>query len=125
MRDRPQLIPLFFSEYLKRNRCAKRLFSKRTALDTLFHHPFATLWQPTVSKTRSWPSSPFIFFKSAWVYVNTLMLQQVLLEQHWWDRMTEEDYRALTPLIYTHVNPYGEFNLDMSKRLPIESTSAI
>lgn len=55
------------------------------------------------------------------VYVNTLMFQQVLLEQHWRDKMTENDYRALTPLIYAHVNPYGEFNLDMSKRLPLKS----
>lgn len=57
------------------------------------------------------------------VYVNTLMFQQILSEQHWQGRMTDEDYRALTPLIYSHVNPYGEFNLDMSKRLPIESAA--
>ncbi len=58
------------------------------------------------------------------VYVNTLMFQQVLSEQHWQGKMTDEDYRALTPLIYSHVNPYGEFNLDMSKRLPIESAAS-
>jgi hypothetical protein len=34
--------------------------------------------------------------------------------------MTLEDYRALTPLIYHHVNPYGLFELDMAKRLPLE-----
>ncbi len=59
------------------------------------------------------------------VYVNTLMFQQVLSEQRWQGKMTYEDYRALTPLVYSHVNPYGEFNLDMSKRLPIESTNGI
>jgi len=26
----------------------------------------------------------------------------------------------LTPLIYSHVNPYGIFELDMNTRLPIE-----
>ena len=34
--------------------------------------------------------------------------------------MSVEDFRALTPLIYAHVNPYGSFELDMEKRLPIE-----
>jgi hypothetical protein len=30
-----------------------------------------------------------------------------------------------TPLIYSHVNPYGVFRLDMSVRLPIEPTEAL
>jgi len=51
------------------------------------------------------------------VYVNTLMIQQVLEEKSWVDRMQEEDFRALTPLIYSHVTPYGVFKLDMNKRL--------
>lgn len=51
------------------------------------------------------------------VYINTLMLQEVLAEPAWQNRLTEEDRRALTPLIYGHVNPYGVFQLDMSKRL--------
>ena len=32
------------------------------------------------------------------VYVNTLMMQQVLAEPEWQDRLTEPDLRALTPL---------------------------
>lgn len=35
------------------------------------------------------------------VYVNTLMLQQVLADKKWFDLMTKEDLRALTPLIYS------------------------
>jgi hypothetical protein len=31
-----------------------------------------------------------------------------------------EDLRALTPLVYTHVNPYGAFNLNLNERLLIE-----
>ncbi len=54
------------------------------------------------------------------VYVNTLMIQQVLSDPQWFERMTVEDFRALTPLIYHHVNPYGIFELDMAKRLSIE-----
>ena len=47
------------------------------------------------------------------VYVNTLMIQQILAERSWAKRLTKEDLRALTPLIYAHVNPYGIFLLDM------------
>jgi hypothetical protein len=28
---------------------------------------------------------------------------------------------ALSPLIYAHINPYGRFDLDMDKRIPIEA----
>ena len=48
------------------------------------------------------------------VYVNTLMLQQVLAQPHWAERLTATDLRALTPLIWEHVNPYGRFELDMN-----------
>jgi TnpA family transposase len=53
------------------------------------------------------------------VYVNTLMIQQVLSEPQWQARMNTDDFRALTPLIYSHINPYGIFELDMDTRLPI------
>jgi hypothetical protein len=55
------------------------------------------------------------------VYINTLMLQQVLANPAWFERLDVEDFRALSPLIYGHFNPYGTFELDMSKRLPIET----
>ena len=43
------------------------------------------------------------------VYVNTLMIQRVLSEPSWSGKLTPEDRRALTPLIYGHVNPYVRF----------------
>lgn len=51
------------------------------------------------------------------VYVNTLFIQEVLADDAWRDRMTPDDWRALSPLIYHHVNPYGRIELDMAKRL--------
>jgi hypothetical protein len=54
------------------------------------------------------------------VYVNTLMVQQVLARPHWTERLTARDLDALTPLIWDHVNPYGRFDLDMEARLPID-----
>jgi len=58
--------------------------------------------------------------QNALVYINTLMIQQVLSQPTWQKQMTTEDLRALTPLIYSHVNPYGSFRLDLTERLPIE-----
>jgi hypothetical protein len=53
------------------------------------------------------------------------MIQQVLAEQRWKTRMTLEDFRALTPLLYNHVTPYGTFELDLAKRLPLDAMPAI
>jgi TnpA family transposase len=55
------------------------------------------------------------------VYVNTLMIQNVLAEPGWSSRMTPRDLSALTPLLFHHVNPYGTFELDMEDRIPIEA----
>ena len=54
------------------------------------------------------------------VYINTLMIQDVLADRQWLSRMGPEDFRALTPLIYSHINPYGVFMLDMHSRLPLQ-----
>jgi TnpA family transposase len=51
------------------------------------------------------------------VFVNTLMLQQVLARPHWAGRLNARDLHALTPLIWEHVNPYGRFDLDMDTRI--------
>lgn len=53
------------------------------------------------------------------VYVNTLFIQEVLAEPAWRDRMTVDDWRGLTPLIYHHVNPYGRIELDMTQRMAL------
>jgi TnpA family transposase len=58
------------------------------------------------------------------VYINTLMLQQVLIHDGWRNRMTKEDWRGLTPLFYQHINPYGEFSLDMNTRIGIDEAVA-
>lgn len=52
------------------------------------------------------------------VYINTLMLQHVLRDRAsaYWPG--PRDLRALTPLFYIHVNPYGRFSLDLHERLP-------
>jgi len=58
------------------------------------------------------------------VYVNTLMIQRVLSEPEWMTQMQSEDLRALTPLLWQHVTPYGAFRLDLSERLDLEPQAA-
>ena len=59
------------------------------------------------------------------VYVNTLMMQEVLAEPTWMNRMGARDLQALTPLIYPHITPYGTFHLDMNTRLPLRPEQPI
>ena len=62
--------------------------------------------------------------QSCLVYVNTLMLQRVLAEPAWMAHMTPADVRALTPLVWGHVSPYGTFDLDMGQRLDLDVQEA-
>jgi TnpA family transposase len=58
------------------------------------------------------------------VYINTLMIQQVLADPDWMKRMGPDERRGLSPLFYGHVNPYGRFSLDMTTRLLIETMAS-
>ena len=51
------------------------------------------------------------------VYINSILIQNVLNEPQWTKRMAPDDLRGLTPLIYNRVNPYGLFLLNMNERL--------
>ena len=44
---------------------------------------------------------------------------RVLEDPAWAERLTHEDRRALNPLFWAHINPYGRFDLDMDKRLDL------
>jgi Tn3 transposase DDE domain len=56
------------------------------------------------------------------VYINTVLVQKVLSEKEYLDKIQSDDFRGLTPLFYGHITPYGEFQLDMNKRINIEGT---
>lgn len=51
------------------------------------------------------------------VYINTLIIQEILAQSHWQGKLTPEDYRALSPLFSGHINPYGLFPMDFNQRL--------
>ncbi|WP_331746181.1 transposase (plasmid) [Streptomyces sp. NBC_00846] len=63
--------------------------------------------------------------QSALVHVNTLLMQEVLADPKWADKLTAADRRALSPLFWTHVNPYGRFELGMNSRLDLELAAAV
>ena len=58
------------------------------------------------------------------VYVNTRMVQSVLGDPDWADRLSSDDLRGLSPLIYTHINPYGRFEVDLDRRIDFERRAA-
>ena len=57
--------------------------------------------------------------QSALVHINTLLLQAVLEVPEFHDSIGPNERRGLTPLFWTHINPYGRFQLDMTTRLDL------
>ncbi|HNB23729.1 MAG TPA: Tn3 family transposase, partial [Candidatus Melainabacteria bacterium] len=55
------------------------------------------------------------------VYINTLMLQEILAEKAWADRLTPEDLRGLNPLAHRHINPFGDMSIDMNTRIALKA----
>lgn len=58
-------------------------------------------------------------------YINTLLIEELFKDSHWKNRLSEEGYRSLTALFYLNINPYGTFELDLSKRLAIQKAGVI
>ncbi|MFE9414110.1 Tn3 family transposase [Streptomyces griseofuscus] len=54
-----------------------------------------------------------------------LRLQDTLSEEKWQKRLTDADRRALSPLFWTHVNPYGRFELDMNSHLDLAAAESL
>ena len=57
------------------------------------------------------------------VYINTLMIQEVLEDPQMLELMTPRDLGALSPLLTSHVTPFGRFDLDMTTRLPLNASN--
>jgi TnpA family transposase len=53
--------------------------------------------------------------------LNTLLVEHTIAQHQLLDQLSEEDRRALTPLFYEHVNPYGLFELDLDRRPLLEA----
>ncbi|MFE3957660.1 Tn3 family transposase [Nocardia sp. NPDC059091] len=57
--------------------------------------------------------------QSAMVHTNTLLLQAVLVDPQFHDPVGDNERRALSPLFWSNINPYGRFPLDMDTRLDL------
>lgn len=57
--------------------------------------------------------------QSAMVHINTLLLQTVLEDPLFHDLVGDIERRALSPLFWSNINPYGRFRLDMTTRLDL------
>jgi TnpA family transposase len=57
-------------------------------------------------------------------FVNTLMIQDVLAEPEWTDILGDADRRGLTPLFTSNMTPYGDIQLDTSRRLALSGRPA-
>ncbi|WP_371790336.1 transposase [Streptomyces sp. NBC_01471] len=51
------------------------------------------------------------------------MSQNVMADPKWADTFTEAGRCTLSPLFWTHVNPYGRFELNMNRRLDLALTA--
>jgi hypothetical protein len=49
---------------------------------------------------------------AALVHINTLLLQAVLEVPEFHDSVGDDERSALTPLFWSHINPYGRFRLN-------------
>jgi len=49
------------------------------------------------------------------ILINTLLLERTIEQRNMLEEMSPEDMRALTPLFYGHVNPYGLFELNLER----------
>ncbi|WP_228566901.1 Tn3 family transposase [Nocardia sp. SYP-A9097] len=57
--------------------------------------------------------------QSAMVHINTLLLQAVLEDPEFHDLVGDDERRAMSPLFWSNINPYGRFRLDMDTRLDL------
>ena len=53
--------------------------------------------------------------QNAVILANTLMMERVFEQEAFEKRMERENYRALTPLFTSNINPYGVFTVDFDK----------
>jgi TnpA family transposase len=54
--------------------------------------------------------------QAALIYINTLMIQDILAEPAWAGVLTDEDKRGVNPLFTSNMTPYGEVKINMTSR---------
>jgi TnpA family transposase len=49
--------------------------------------------------------------------INTILVEDTLKADGLWEQLESADRRGLTPLFYSHINPYGHFELNLDRPL--------
>jgi len=61
--------------------------------------------------------------QAALVYLNTLLVQRALVDEKWATKLSEEDRRGISALLFwAHVRTYGTFSLDIDTHLDARDT---
>jgi hypothetical protein len=47
--------------------------------------------------------------------VNTILDERTIEQEGLWQHVSAEDRRGLTPLFHGHINPFGQFALDLER----------
>lgn len=47
--------------------------------------------------------------------INTIIVKRTIEKEQMLNRLSVEDLRALSPLFYEHINPYGVFEIDVTR----------
>ncbi len=47
--------------------------------------------------------------------INTILVERRIEQVGFWGHLTAEDHRALTLLFHGHINPSGQFTLDLAR----------
>jgi TnpA family transposase len=48
--------------------------------------------------------------------INTILVERTIEKEQMMNRLSIEDLRALSPLFYEHINPYGVFQIDLNRQ---------
>ncbi len=48
--------------------------------------------------------------------INTILVERTIEKENLMNRLSIEDLRALSPLFYEHINPYGVFEIDLNRQ---------
>ena len=73
----------------------------------------ATVWVEGRGGPQRWYRDGRGYLKAVQLLEKVGLIQRTIDRQGLWARLQPEDFRALTPLFYGHINPYGAFELDL------------
>lgn len=57
------------------------------------------------------------------VYINTLLIQEEFETGNWAEIFKQEDYRAISPLVYFNINPYGHYFVNLDERINLRKAA--